>query len=66
MHFSEWTLVSASILSGNYLQILCLRCADHSKCGVLGWFVSWSQEGEGCYFIYGDLVVFQDPKIFIA
>lgn len=29
--FSERTLVSASIPCGNYLQTLCLRCADHSK-----------------------------------
>lgn len=29
--FSEWTLVSASIPSGNYLQTQCLSYADHSK-----------------------------------
>lgn len=29
--FSEWTLVSASIPSGNYLQVPYLTSADHSK-----------------------------------
>lgn len=59
--FSEWTLVSASIPSGNYLQTRCLSYADHSKfwgAGV-GLFPGVGEGEDATLF-----AVFLDPKIF--
>lgn len=38
-------------------------CWSQQIVGCWGWFVSWGPEEGGCYFLYGDLVAFQDPKI---
>lgn len=56
--------MSASIPSGNYLQILCLRCADNSKfrgAGV-GLFPG-DREGEDAT-LFAVFCQFLDPKIF--